>query len=181
VKPKRSLLFVWHSGEESGLQGSRWFTDHPTVPRDSIVAQINIDMIGRGDVSDLAGGGPAYLEVLGSRRLSSELGDLVEQVNTDGKFGFKFNYAYDANGHPDQYYCRSDHANYARYGIPIVFFSSGSHRDYHQVTDEAQYLDYGKYATVVRYVAALTNRVADLDHRLVVDKPKPDPEAPCKQ
>jgi hypothetical protein len=181
VKPKRSLLFVWHSGEESGLQGSRWFTDHPTVSRDSIVAQINIDMIGRGDVSDLAGGGPAYLEVLGSRRLSSELGDLVEQVNTDGKFGFKFNYAYDANGHPDQYYCRSDHANYARYGIPIVFFSSGSHRDYHQVTDEAQYLDYGKYATVVRYVAALTNRVADLDHRLVVDKPKPDPEAPCRQ
>jgi Zn-dependent M28 family amino/carboxypeptidase len=181
VKPKRSLLFVWHSGEESGLQGSRWFTDHPTVPRDSIVVQINIDMIGRGDVSDLAGGGPAYLEVLGSRRLSSELGDLVEQVNTDGKYGFKFNYAYDANGHPDQYYCRSDHANYARYGIPIVFFSSGSHRDYHQVTDEAQYLDYGKYATVVRYVAALTSRVADLDHRLVVDKPKPDPEAPCKQ
>jgi hypothetical protein len=181
AKPKRSLLFVWHSGEESGLQGSRWFTDHPTVPRDSIVAQINIDMIGRGDVSDLAGGGPAYLEVLGSRRLSTELGDLVEQVNTEGKYNFKFNYAYDANGHPDQYYCRSDHANYARYGIPIVFFSSGSHRDYHQVTDEAQYLDYGKYATVVRYVAALTTRVADLDHRLVVDKPKPDPQAPCRQ
>ena len=181
ARPKRSLLFVWHSGEESGLQGSRWFTDHPTVPRDSIVAQINIDMIGRGDVSDLAGGGPGYLEVLGSRRLSTELGDLVEQVNADGKYGFKFNYAYDANGHPDQYYCRSDHANYARYGIPIVFFSSGSHRDYHQVTDEVEYLDFGKYATVVRFVAALTNRVADLDHRLVVDKPKPDPEAPCKQ
>ena len=180
-RPKRSLLFVWHSGEESGLQGSRWFTDHPTVPRDSIVGQINIDMIGRGDVSDLSGGGPGYLEVLGSRRLSSELGDLVEQVNVDGKYGFKFNYAYDANGHPDQYYCRSDHANYARYGIPIVFFSSGSHRDYHQVTDEVEYLDFGKYATVVRFVAALTNRVADLDHRLVVDKPKPDPEAPCQQ
>ena len=76
-------------------------------------------------------------------------------MNTDGKFGFKFNYAYDANGHPDQYYCRSDHANYARYGIPIVFFSTGSHRDYHQVTDEAEYLDYDKFADVVRYVAAL--------------------------
>jgi hypothetical protein len=181
ARPKRSLLFVWHTGEESGLQGSKWFTDHPTVPRDSIVAQINIDMIARGDPTDVAAGGPGYLEVLGSRRLSTELGDLAEQVNRDGKFGFRFNYALDANGHPDQYYCRSDHANYARYGIPIVFFSTGAHRDYHQVTDEAQFLDYDKYANVVRYVGALAARVADLDHRVVVDKPKPDPQAPCKQ
>ena len=180
-RPKRSLLFVWHTGEESGLQGSQWFTDHPTVPRDSIVVQINIDMIARGRPTDVAAGGPAYLEVLGSRRLSTELGDLAEQVNRDGKFGFQFNYALDANGHPDQYYCRSDHANYARYGIPIVFFSTGAHRDYHQVTDEAQFLDYAKYANVVRYVDALTARVADLDHRVVVDQPKPDPRAPCKQ
>jgi len=181
ARPKRSLLFVWHTGEESGLQGSKWFTDHPTVPRDSIVAQINIDMIARGGPTDVPAGGPDYLEVLGSRRLSTELGDLVEQVNRDGKFGFQFNYEFDANGHPQQYYCRSDHANYARYGIPIVFFSTGAHRDYHQVTDEAQFLDYDKYANVVRYVEALTTRVADLDHRLVVDKPKPDPNAPCKQ
>ncbi|MEO6057682.1 MAG: M28 family peptidase, partial [Gemmatimonadales bacterium] len=109
------------------------------------------------------------------------LGDLVEQVNTDGKYGFTFNYAYDANGHPDQYYCRSDHAMYARYGIPIAFFSSGSHRDYHQPTDEVQYLDFDKFASVVRYVAALAGRVADLDHRVVVDQPKPDPRAPCQQ
>ncbi|HUR96173.1 MAG TPA: M28 family peptidase [Gemmatimonadales bacterium] len=181
ARPKRSLVFVWHSGEESGLQGSRWFTDHPTVPRDSIAAQINIDMIGRGGAGDIANGGPGYLEALGSRRLSTELGDLVEQVNADGKYGFTFNYAYDANGHPDQYYCRSDHAMYARYGIPIVFFSTGSHRDYHQQTDEMQYLDFDKYASVVRYVAALAGRVADLDHRVVVDKPKPDPQAPCQQ
>jgi hypothetical protein len=181
VRPKRSMIFVWHTGEESGLQGSRWFTDHPTVPRDSIVAQINIDMIARGGPDDVPNGGPGYLEVLGARRLSTELGTLVEQVNTESEFGFGFNYAYDANGHPDQYYCRSDHANYARYGIPIVFFSTGSHRDYHQVTDEVEFLNYDKFANVVRYVAALAGRVADLDHRLVVDKPKPDPEAPCQQ
>jgi len=181
ARPKRSLLFVWHTAEESGLQGSRWFTDHPTVPRDSIVAQINIDMIARGGPGDVPAGGPGYLEVLGSRRLSTELGDLAERVNTEGKYGFTFNYEYDANGHPDQYYCRSDHAMYARYGIPIVFFSTGSHRDYHQVSDESAYLNYDKYATVVRYVAALAGRVADLDHRVVVDQPKPDPEARCKQ
>jgi hypothetical protein len=181
ARPRRSLLFVWHSGEESGLQGSRWFTDHPTVPRDSIVAQINIDMIARGGPADVPAGGPGYLEVLGARRLSTELGDLVEQVNADGNYGFKFNYEYDANGHPDQYYCRSDHAMYARYGIPIVFFSTGSHRDYHQVSDEPEYLDYDKFTTVVRYVGALAGRVADLDHRVVVDQPRPDPQAPCRQ
>ena len=101
---------MWHTGEESGLQGSRWFTDHPTVPRDSIVGQINIDMIGRGGVSDVSEGGPGYLQVIGSRRLSTELGDLVEQVNTEGKYGFEFDYTYDADGHPDKFYCRSDHA-----------------------------------------------------------------------
>jgi hypothetical protein len=90
-KPKRSVLFVWHVGEEKGLLGSAYFTDHPTVPRDSIVAQLNIDMVGRGDAWDMAGvtkegagihGSPNYLQVVGSRRLSTELGDLVEKVNS---------------------------------------------------------------------------------------------------
>ncbi|HEU5040388.1 MAG TPA: M20/M25/M40 family metallo-hydrolase [Gemmatimonadales bacterium] len=180
-RPRRSLLFVWHTGEESGLQGSRWFTDHPTVPRDSIVGQINMDMISRGGPKDESTRDPAYIQVIGSRRLSTELGDLAETVNRDGKHGFQFDYSYDADGHPDNFYCRSDHAMYARYGIPVTFFSTGGHRDYHQVTDEMEYQDFDKYARVVGFVADLTKRVADLDHRLVVDKPKPDPQAPCKQ
>ncbi len=179
--PKRSLLFVWHTGEESGLQGSRWFTDNPTVPRDSIVAQINIDMIARGSPSDESKGGAGYIQAIGSRRLSTELGDLAERVNIEGKHGLVFDYTYDADGHPDNFYCRSDHYMYARYGIPIAFFSTGGHRDYHQVTDEMQYLDYDKFAKVTSFVGDLARHVADLDHRLVVDKPKPDPEAPCKQ
>ena len=180
-RPARSLLFVWHTGEESGLQGSRWFTDHPTVPRDSIVAQVNIDMIARGGPQDEKHGGPGYIQAIGTRRLSSELGDLAEQVDKDGKYGLVFDYTYDADGHPDNFYCRSDHYMYARYGIPIAFFSTGGHRDYHQVTDEVQYLDFTKYTTVTRFVADLAGRLADLDHRPVVDKPKPDPKAPCKQ
>ena len=146
--PKRSLLFVWHTGEESGLQGSRWFTDHPTVPRDSIVAQINIDMIGRGGPDDVPAAGPGYLQ---AHRLAAALdraGRPGEAGEREGKHGFTFDYTYDADGHPDNFYCRSDHYMYARYGIPIAFFSTGGHRDYHQVTDEAQYLDYAKYATV---------------------------------
>ena len=180
-RPKRSLLFVWHTGEESGLQGSRWYTDNPTVPRDSIVAQINTDMIGRGGPDSEARRDPSYLQVIGSRRLSTELGDLAEAVNRDGGFDLAFDYSYDTDGHPDNFYCRSDHYMYARYGIPIAFFSTGGHRDYHQVTDEIEYLDFDKYTRVTKFVQAVVERVADLDHRVVVDKPKPDPNAPCQQ
>jgi len=187
VKPKRSVLFVWHTGEEKGLWGSEYFTDHPTVPRDSIVAQLNIDMVGRGNETDdvLADGktrgGPNYLQLVGSRRLSTELGDLVEKVNVDGNYGFAFDYTLDADGHPANIYCRSDHANYARYGIPVVFFTTGVHQDYHQVTDEPQFVNYNKMARIDTFIANVALVVANDDHRMVVDKPKPDPTAPCKQ
>jgi Zn-dependent M28 family amino/carboxypeptidase len=180
-KPRRSVLFVWHTGEELGMVGSGWFTEHPTVPRDSIVAQLNMDMVGRGGVHDEEKGGPGYLQLIGSRRLSTELGDLVEAVGKTEPTPFKFDYAYDANGHPQQYYCRSDHYEYARYGIPITFFSTGGHRDYHQVTDEPQYIDYDQLARVANLVHDVADRVANLDHRVVVDKPKPDPKGQCRQ
>jgi hypothetical protein len=190
VKPKRSILFVWHTGEELGLLGSRWFTDHPTVPRDSIVAQLNIDMIGRGDAGDEVGrtkagqpihGSPGYLQLVGSRRLSTELGDLVEAVNRDGHHGLTFDYAIDADGHPANIYCRSDHYAYARYGIPVVFFTTGIHSDYHQVTDEPEYIDYPHMARVANLIEDVAVHVADLDHRVAVDHPKPDPTAACRQ
>jgi len=121
-------------------------------------------------------------------RLSNELGDLVERLNRDGKHGLAFDYSYDADGHPDNYYCRSDHYMYARYGIPIAFFTTGSHLDYHQATDEPQYIDYEKQyidyekmARITRLIADVGLAVANLDHRVVVDKPKPNPEAPCQQ
>jgi hypothetical protein len=181
TKPKRSFLFVWHTGEEKGLYGSTWFTDHPTVPRDSIVAQLNIDMIGRGSATDLPNGGPAFLQLIGSRRLSTELGDLVESTNARTNAGFRFDYSFDADGHPENYYCRSDHYMYARYGIPIVFFSTGGHVDYHQVTDEPQYIDYAHMARVATLVRDVALNVANLDHRVVVDRPKPDPNGTCRQ
>jgi hypothetical protein len=189
-KPKRSILFVWHTGEEKGLLGSRYFTDHPTVPRDSIVAQLNMDMVGRGAASDETGrtkdgaplhGGPRYLQLVGSRRLSTELGDLLERVNRAGRHGLVFDYAIDADGHPANIYCRSDHYEYARYGIPITFFTTGLHSDYHQVTDEPEYIDYEHMARVADLVADVALRLADLDHRVAVDHPKPDPKTPCRQ
>jgi hypothetical protein len=189
-RPRRSILFVWHAGEEEGLWGSGYFTDHPTVPRDSIVAELNMDMVGRGGAGDVTGedkdggllhGGPGYVQLVGSRRLSTELGDLVEAVNMDRKLGLQFDYALDADGHPQNIYCRSDHYEYARYGIPIVFLTTGGHADYHQVTDEPQYIDYERMAQVDRLVYFTALRVANLDHRVVVDKPKPDPRGPCVQ
>ena len=180
-RPRRSLLFVWHVAEEKGLFGARYFADRPTVPRDSIVTQLNIDMIGRGKADDLSGGGPGYMQLIGSRRLSTQLGDLIERVNREGSHGFTFDYQYDANGHPQQYYCRSDHYEYAKYGIPVAFFSTGGHRDYHMPTDEPQYIDYTKFARVTSFIGAVGAAVANLDARPTVDKPKPDPRGQCVQ
>ena len=190
-KPRRSLLFVWHIGEEEGMLGSRFFTDHPTVPRDSIVAQLNVDMIGRGGTNDVTGEGKdgdllhgrdeGYLQLIGSRRLSTQLGDLVEDVNKSTNAGFQFDYSLDADGHQQNIYCRSDHYMYARYGIPIVFFTTGGHRDYHQVSDEPQYLDYDQLRRATQLIHDVGLRVANLEQRPTVDKPKPDPQANCRQ
>ena len=111
-KPKRSILFVWHVGEEKGLLGSAWFTDHPTVPRDSIVAQLNMDMVGRGNAWDVTGqskageplhGSDSYLQLVGSRRLSKELGDIVEQVNTSRQVRLHLRLRHGCQRAPDEH------------------------------------------------------------------------------
>ena len=181
VKPKRSLLLVWHTGEEVGLNGSEWFMDHPTVPREAIVAQINLDMIGRGTAADVAGGGEDYLTVLGPRRLSSEYDTWVRAVNAKQPRPFALDYQFDADGHPQQFYCRSDHYHYARYGVPIAFFFTSIHEDYHQVTDEPQYIAYPKYTRVTQFLRDLAAYVADQPSRPTVDRPLPDPTGRCRQ
>jgi hypothetical protein len=138
-------------------------------------------MVGRGTAADIENGGPGYMQLIGSRRLSTELGDLVETANREGGHGFTFDYQYDADGHPENYYCRSDQYEYARWGIPVVFFTTGDHPDYHQLTDEPQYIAYDKMARVGKLVMDIADRVANLDHRLFVDQPKPDPYGVCQQ
>jgi Peptidase family M28 len=180
-KLRRSILFVSHTAEEFGLLGSRWFTDHPTVIRDSIISEIDMDMIGRGSVHDLPDAGPRYLEAIGMRRLSTEFGDVLDAANRKQKQPFEFNLTFDAPGHPLQYYCRADHYSYARYGIPAVAFSRGEHMDYHQVTDEAQYIDYDALARVASFVKDAAIDLATRANRPRLDKPKTDPNAPCRQ
>jgi Zn-dependent M28 family amino/carboxypeptidase len=184
------MIFIWHVGEEQGLFGSEYFSDHPTVARDSVVAQLNLDMIGRGGSGDVTGtgmdrrplrGGPDYVQLIGSRRLSSELGTLAEAVNLESGRPLVLDYSMDANGHPQNIYCRSDHWSYARYGIPIIFFSTGGHADYHQVTDESQYIDYDRLSRVTSFVAAVAARLGDLDHRVAVNQPVVGPQGECRQ
>lgn len=179
--PRRSMLFVSHTGEEKGLWGSEWFTDHPTVPRDSIVAQLNMDMVGRGKATDIMGRGPNNVQLIGPRRLSTQLGDLIDSVNAARTPHMDIDPSFDTNGHPLNRYCRSDHYMYARYGIPITYFSLGYHTDYHQVTDEPQYIDYGHMARIAQFVSDIGQAIADRPQRLVVDKPRPDPAGGCRQ
>jgi hypothetical protein len=156
-RPKRSLLFVWHTGEELGLFGSEWFTSHPTVPLDSIVAQLNADMIGRND--------PDSLYLIGPRSApngqSSVLGALADSLNEASSRPFLINRDWDAPTHPEQLYYRSDHYNYAKHGIPIVFFTTGLHPDYHKVTDSADKIDYDKLSRVATLILRIGTAVAN--------------------
>ena len=164
VKPKRSTLFVWHTGEEAGLIGSAFFTRNPTVPIDSVVAQINIDMIGRGRAEDLPGGGPNYVGVVGSFFDSKDLGETVLAVNKKLKEPLELDNKYDStltwSGY-NNIYGRSDHYNYAQQGVPIAFFFTGLHGDYHQVSDEAEFIDYPHYAKIANYISDLVVEVGN--------------------
>ena len=178
---KRSLLFVFHTAEEKGLFGAMYYTDNPTVPLASIVAQINMDQVSRGGPADVAGSEPNTVYLLGTRRLSTQLGDLVETLNAKPEHRLRLDYTLDAPGHPANGYCRSDHYMYARYGIPIVFLSAGWHRDYHMVTDETQYVQPETMLNIADLVRDLTASVGDAAMKPVVDKPKNDPRGVCRQ
>jgi hypothetical protein len=175
VRPRRSVLFVWHAGEEDGNVGSNWFVEHPTIPLDSIVAEINLDMVGRGGANDITGGGPRFLQVLGSTRRSAELLSLIARANADIGLPFVIDTA-DTEGA----YCRSDHWNYARFGIPIAFFTTGSHIDYHSVTDEVEYIDFTKLTAVSRLTVAVVRALANRTARLRLDRPAPNPRSRCQ-
>jgi hypothetical protein len=180
-RPKRSMIFVWHTAEESGLLGSAHFTENPTVPRSQIVAQFNMDMVGRGTAGDIPGGGPRYLQVVGSRRLSTDLGDVIDSVNAARKEPMLIDYSFDAPGHVMARYCRSDHYNYARRGIPIAYVSRGYHQDYHVVTDEPQYINYPGLARTAAFVRDIATAVANRSDRVRVDKVVPNMFLPCRQ
>ena len=170
-KPRRSLLFIWHSGEEAGLYGSRYYADFPIVPLDRIAAQLNIDMIGRNRCDDPGFEDTVYL--VGSDRISTELHNLNEDANTSLANPLTLNYDLNDPADPESIYTRSDHYSYASKGIPIIFFTTGLHRDYHYVTDEVAKIDFPKLARITQLVYATGTRVANLDHIPVRDNKGP--------
>jgi hypothetical protein len=178
-RPRRSLTFMWWAAEEIGLVGSEWFSQSPTVPPDDIAAYVNVDMISRGGATDIANGGPGYLESIGSRRRSTQLATLVDSVATAHRF--QLDYTLDAPDHPERVYCRSDHWNLARLGVPVVFFSTGTHEDYHKVTDEPERSDFTKLERVTTFVAGVMDALSERATAIARDLPAPTPGAPCVQ
>ncbi len=174
--PKRSVLFVWHCGEEKGLWGSRYFVENPTVPLAQIVTQINIDMIGRsrpeGDANPANAklAGPNEIYVIGSKMMSTQLGELSENTN-HAYLNLKLNYLYDDPKDPNRFFYRSDHYNYAKNGIPIIFYFDGEHEDYHRPGDHPDKIDYQKMEKVTRTVFVTMWELAERATRPTVDKP----------
>jgi Zn-dependent M28 family amino/carboxypeptidase len=164
VKPKRSALFVWHTGEEKGLFGSEWFTEHPPVPIDSVVAQLNADMIGRNHPDSLYIVGP----MAAPQQQSVVVGAIVDSVNATLAQPFAFNREWDSPTHPERIYFRSDHFSYAEKGVPIVFFTTGLHDDYHKVSDEADKIEYDKLARVSTLMLRVGEAIANSARRPVV-------------
>jgi len=178
VRPKRSVLFVWHCGEEKGLWGSDYFNKFPTVDIKSVIAQLNIDMIGRsrkdGDTNpknkDLTG--PNGIYVIGSEMMSSTLGAITKETNT-GYLNLNYDYRYDDPKDTNRFFFRSDHFHYAQNGIPITFWFDGVHEDYHQPGDSPDKIDYDKMEKVARTIFLTMWELSDLKERPKIDKQLP--------
>jgi Peptidase family M28 len=171
AKPKRSLLFVWHAGEESGLYGSRYFADYPSVPLEKIVAQLNIDMVGRNRDDKPSEADTVYL--VGSDRISSELHQINRDANRALPQPLTLNYEMNDPGDLEQIYTRSDHYSYASKGIPIIFFTTGLHADYHANTDEIAKIEFPKLVRITQLVYETGVRLANLDHAPARDNKGP--------
>jgi hypothetical protein len=161
-RPRRSLLFVWHTGEEIGRYGSLYFADNPTVPLDSILAQLNVDMIGRNRDDKASEANTAYL--VGSDRISSELDAISRAANDALPQPLALSYELNDPSDSEQLYYRSDHYSYAAKGIPVIFFTTGLHPDYHMNTDEVDRIDFEKMTRVAQLIYETGRRLADLDH-----------------
>lgn len=177
-RPKRSILFVWHMGEEKGLWGSAYFNKYPTVDIKNVVAQLNIDMIGRskkaGDTNpknkELSGENEIY--VIGSKMMSTMLGDVTAGVN-NAYLKMNYNFLYDDPKDPNRFFFRSDHFNYAQNGIPIAFWFDGVHEDYHGAGDSPDKIDYQKMEKITRTIFLTGWELANMKERPKVDKQLP--------
>lgn len=167
IKPRRSILFMTVSGEEKGLLGSEYFTDNPLVPMENIVCDLNIDMVGR--IDEKHKDNPDFIYVIGSDKLSTELHDITLNMNKRYASDLELDFEYNSPDDPNRYYYRSDHYNFAKNNIPVVFYFNGTHPDYHKPTDTIEKIEFDKMANIAQYVFLTAWEVANRDKRLVVD------------
>lgn len=164
--PKRSILFLHVTGEEHGLLGSKYYADNPIFPMANTVVDLNIDMIGRCDPGNC---GKDYVYVIGSEMLSSELKKINETANKSTT-NLELNYRYDDPNDKDRLYYRSDHYNFAKNGVPVIFYFDGIHEDYHKPTDDADKIDYVALQKRAQLVFATAWEIANRKERILVDK-----------
>ena len=167
--PKRSVIFLHVTGEEKGLLGSQYYTDYdPIVPLAQTVANLNIDMIGRTDPKRTEGK-RNYIYLIGSDKLSTELHNLSEDMNSKYT-NIELDYTYNDENDPNRFYYRSDHYNFAKNNIPIIFYFNGTHADYHKATDTPDKIEYDLLENRTRLVFHTTWELANRDEAVKVDK-----------
>ncbi|GAA4272105.1 M28 family metallopeptidase [Aquimarina gracilis] len=167
--PKRSILFLHVTGEEKGLYGSRYYTDeNPVFPLENTVANLNIDMIGRIDESHEPEDKNNYIYLIGSDRLSTDLHNISEEMNTK-YVNLDLDYKYNAKNDPNRFYYRSDHYNFAKHNIPSIFYFNGVHEDYHKPTDTPDKIEYELLAKRAQLIFYTAWEVANRLERIVVD------------
>lgn len=165
--PKRSILFLHFTAEEVGLQGSRFYTENPVFSLKNTVANLNIDMIGR--VDKYHQDNPEYIYLIGSDMLSTELHFISEAVNKEFT-NLNLNYKYNEENQHNRYYYRSDHYNFAKHNIPVIFYFNGEHEDYHEVTDTPDKIEYDILEKRTKLVFATAWQLANQENRIIVDK-----------
>ena len=164
--PRRSILCLLVTGEEKGLLGSEYYAENPIFPIESTVANVNIDMVGRVDKK--YANNPEYIYVIGSDRLSTDLHKINEEMNNEYS-QIIMDYKYNSEDDPNRYYFRSDHYNFAKKGIPAIFFFSGVHEDYHRTTDTVDKIMFDKMEVIGRHIFHLAWDLANRENRIVVD------------
>ena len=169
--PRRSILFMTVTGEEKGLLGSQYYTENPVFPLENTVVNLNIDMVGRSDEAHVDNREFVYL--VGSDRLSSELHELSEKANSTYT-KLSLDYTYNDENHPDRIYYRSDHWNFAKNNVPIIFYFNGTHDDYHRETDTVDKIEFDLLQKRAQLVFHTSWVIANREDRLVVDKIKDD-------
>jgi Zn-dependent M28 family amino/carboxypeptidase len=166
--PKRGIVFLHVTGEERGLLGSLYYTENPIFPLENTVTNLNTDMIGRIDKSHE--NNPNYVYLIGSDRLSKELHELSEDVNEEYTQLY-LDYKYNARNDPNRFYYRSDHYNFAKYDIPVIFYFNGVHEDYHMETDTPEKINYDLLAKRTELIFYTAWEVANRENRPFVDNP----------